>query len=436
MGFATGFATGFAKSVDEVLKKDILRTQTRMDGMEQYRVTRKRADNERKAKEGDDLAELLTSLAVFTDGDLDKAEQLFNYAGSNISSGNDLVKTLKENRDISKNFKLEDFTTFHNRARGDNVTVNDIAKNYIKNSKKLTSEQIEGAGLMKFFDKGNYGKQVDNKVDERVSSTEDTFGTFKQKSAILDHTKLIAFKENERKNRRAIGTNFESEYISLNNAASFATGEEKNKLIKQRNEMDAKIQEKSRNSKTGTKASSIFSKEGITKIIDDTITGNISSEYTTNIGDTVKIMMNGNEGPVFEQKNNGLKAISQRFKSVTPTSEPILFAAIAAEKQLQSKERLAYIGNQYQNYLASTRDDQSNVYEKYQTQDVTATAIPAPPSPIEDINLKFAYEKKELTKVAIKNSYPPGKVIEYKAPNGNVLKLIWTGQSLLQGKIK
>jgi lipoate-protein ligase B len=92
MSFASGFATGLAKSVDDQLKKDMLRTQTRMDGMEQYRVTRKRADNERKAKEGDDLAELLTSLAVFTDGDLDKAEQLFNYAGSNISSGNDLVK--------------------------------------------------------------------------------------------------------------------------------------------------------------------------------------------------------------------------------------------------------------------------------------------------------------------------------------------------------
>ena len=71
MGFASGFVTGLAKSVDDQLKKDMLRTQTRMDGMEQYRVTRKRADNERKAKEGDDLAELLTSLAVFTDGDLD-----------------------------------------------------------------------------------------------------------------------------------------------------------------------------------------------------------------------------------------------------------------------------------------------------------------------------------------------------------------------------
>jgi hypothetical protein len=44
MGFASGFVTGLAKSVDDQLKSDIMRTQKRMDGMEQYRVTRRRAE--------------------------------------------------------------------------------------------------------------------------------------------------------------------------------------------------------------------------------------------------------------------------------------------------------------------------------------------------------------------------------------------------------
>ena len=52
------------------------------------------------------------------------------------------------------------------------------------------------------------------------------------------------------------------------------------------------------------------------------------------------------------------------------------------------------------------------------------------------INKKMLFELQELKKIAVSNSYVSGKVIEYKAPNGNVLNLIWTGQSLLQGKIK
>ena len=54
MSFATGFITGLAKSVDEQLKKDMERTQDRIQGMAQYRVTRRRADIERKDKDKED----------------------------------------------------------------------------------------------------------------------------------------------------------------------------------------------------------------------------------------------------------------------------------------------------------------------------------------------------------------------------------------------
>ena len=64
MSFATGFVTGLAKSVDDQLKNDMLRTQKRVDGMEQYRVTRKRADIERKQKEDREIAEIIQKFAA------------------------------------------------------------------------------------------------------------------------------------------------------------------------------------------------------------------------------------------------------------------------------------------------------------------------------------------------------------------------------------
>ena len=51
MGFFEGFTTGFASSIDEQLKRDMLRTQDRIDGMGQYRVTRRRAEIEKKEHE-------------------------------------------------------------------------------------------------------------------------------------------------------------------------------------------------------------------------------------------------------------------------------------------------------------------------------------------------------------------------------------------------
>ena len=48
MSFLTGLVTGLAKSVDDNLKKDMERTQDRIDGMAQYRITRRRAELEKE----------------------------------------------------------------------------------------------------------------------------------------------------------------------------------------------------------------------------------------------------------------------------------------------------------------------------------------------------------------------------------------------------
>jgi len=429
MSFATGLITGLAKSVDDQLKNDMLRTQKRVDGMEQYRVTRKRADIERKQKEDREIAEIIEKFAAsYTNGDLDQAEQLYVGAGANIKDANNYYDILKKNEAVTKDFNINDHVTFSERVRSKDVTAAEIADNYSEGVRTYKDkESVKAVGLMNLFDKGKFGRQIDKNVESQVPTPESNYGKIKRKGAKFNHSNFIAFKEFEKNNRRDLGPNFEAEFIILNNEIMFAEGEEKEKLIKQRDMMDAKIIEKARLKKTGTGITSIFSKEGITKVIDSTIKGAVSNEYTETVGDAIKILTNGNEGPVFEQKNNGIKALEKKYSSISKASEPVLWNAIAAEKQLQRQERNTYIGKEYQKHLSV---EEGSTYEKYQTADSTAQQLPA--TNLTEPNAKFEFEKKALKRIAIENSYPPGKVIEYKAPNGNLLKLIWTGQNLLQ----
>ena len=62
MSFFTGLVTGLAKSVDDNLKKDMQRTQDRIDGMAQYRITRRRAKLEQQDKEKAELRDVLPLL--------------------------------------------------------------------------------------------------------------------------------------------------------------------------------------------------------------------------------------------------------------------------------------------------------------------------------------------------------------------------------------
>ena len=88
MSFASGFVTGLAKSVDDQLKKDMERTQDRIQGMAQYRVTRRRADIERVDKEKEELRESILKLATLVVGDTNKAIQMYKAVGNNTSDAN------------------------------------------------------------------------------------------------------------------------------------------------------------------------------------------------------------------------------------------------------------------------------------------------------------------------------------------------------------
>ena len=98
MSFFSGLVTGLAKSVDDQLKSDILRTQKRMDGMEQYRVTRRRTELEREATDNKKVKEAIQNLSQFVDGDMWKATQLYATGGSTLSGANKLYDVLDKNR--------------------------------------------------------------------------------------------------------------------------------------------------------------------------------------------------------------------------------------------------------------------------------------------------------------------------------------------------
>ena len=135
--------------------------------MEQYRVTRRRAEIERKQKETDELADLIQKFAnSFTGGDLDKAEQLYIGAGGNMEDGQAYYKVLKENQAVSKNFSIDDHVQFSERVRSKDVKPHEIASNYIRNAKKYdySDEPIKGVGLMSLFDQGKFGEQVQKRV--------------------------------------------------------------------------------------------------------------------------------------------------------------------------------------------------------------------------------------------------------------------------------
>ena len=115
MGFASGFVTGLAKSVDDQLKSDIMRTQKRMDGMEQYRVTRRRADEERMIKEREEVSDVMNNLASLVGGDIYKASQLYEAGGGTTSGATEFYQTLKASQaSLGKSFDINKAVDFTN----------------------------------------------------------------------------------------------------------------------------------------------------------------------------------------------------------------------------------------------------------------------------------------------------------------------------------
>lgn len=412
MSFATGFVTGLAKSVDEQLKNDMLRTQKRMDGMEQYRVTRRRAEIERKQKDTDELADLIQKFAnSFTGGDLDKAEQLYIGAGGNIEDGQAYYKVLKENQAVSKNFSIDDHVQFSDRVRSKDVKPHEIASNYIRNAKKYdySDEPIKGVGLMSLFDQGKFGEQVQKRVEQQAPiGTEDAFGKVKRKGAILNHSDFIAYKKWQKENKPEAASTYEGEILRLYNELEFETDAEKKKNINNRIKKVQNLIVKEANlKKKATGDNSYWSKEGLTSVFKNNYMLNIDQKYLggTGLGESLTFTFAGNEVPVLSGMKRALQGLNvaygQRMDDANFKNK------FAAEVGIYNKRRADYIGK-------VKKDQKRDAKDKL----TTASYI------VEES--KKIFEFKEA-----RGDYKVGDVVMYKDENNNSINRIITASGYL-----
>ena len=208
MGFLSGFVTGAATSIDNQLKKDMERTQDRMDGMEQYRVTRRRAKLEEQESEAKELRDVLKNLSAFTDGDEGKAIQLFKRAGQTVSGGNKLYEELLTNQQANKDISAA-LTFVPDDAEGQNF-VDYISRNITPVTPlPVADDEMRASGLFRLF-KPKLGSQLQKRVDDAAPLDKYTpTGVASTAMATVDRSGFIASEEAEeaaKQRERAEGT--------------------------------------------------------------------------------------------------------------------------------------------------------------------------------------------------------------------------------------
>lgn len=355
MSFATGLITGLAKSVDEQLKNDMLRTQKRMDGMEQYRVTRRRADEERKVKELDEVADILKQFASFTGGDIDKAKQLYDSAGGTIAGGTAFYKTLDENRNTLKDFDINKIAEFKERTLSEDITFNDLAKNYVKGVRKYATEPVKAVGLMSLFDQGKFGEQVAKRVDEQapITSTSE-YGKYDLTPANIKRGELLTAKKYEKDNRRKYGSTYVADLISLENELSYETDPTKKKDLEaqiktRRNDIIVEAASKNKNSTT-----SFFSKPSRDTIVKSAIAATMKKYEKKDIDGTIRLATEGNEIDIFNSK---AIAINNLKKTWSPANDAFLNQDIANEQTT--------LNNEIKTYKQTNYTDKTKFQEKF-----------------------------------------------------------------------
>ncbi len=196
MSFFLGLVSGAASAVDKQLQKDMQRTQDRIDGMGQYRVTRRRAEMEKKDKEKKELRDVLQSLAAFTDGDEDKAIQLYNSAGKTLAGGKDLAAELLANRKAGKDVGAA--IEFAEAGAEPGNFTDFISRNITPVSTlPMMQEEMEASGLYKLF-KPDVGAEVMKQVKEEAPLPEAPELTTKEAQAAVAKIDRAGFLEAEK----------------------------------------------------------------------------------------------------------------------------------------------------------------------------------------------------------------------------------------------
>ena len=441
MSFASGFITGLAKSVDDQLKKDMERTQDRIQGMAQYRVTRRRADIERVDKEKDELRESILKLATLVDGDTSKAIQMYKAVGNNTSDANKFYDqvyksktTLGDEFDISKAVEFADF----NLPTG--VNKGQFLNNFIDGSVKYRStipakDTDVSGGLYTARFKPKVGEQIMKQADATAPIPKNKeFDTFVP-GAKINFNQFMEAKEYKKKNQIDDASSFQGAYVKLEMASDYETDPIKKADLKKRADkyLQKHLESKKKDNDSTGEKKSLFNKETISTLIkrksDDALK---KSGLIKSVGDEIKVLFEGNEADFFNTQDNVIKALEMKYKSISATDEPILFDAIKAEKFKQSQERKTYKDATRVKYLESLDDQDDDTFEKYVPKAETTrligniTNIPA--------NSSLGVEQlKKLRAYAYTNRTAKGTVFEYAVPNipNKVQRFIWTGNRFI-----
>lgn len=440
MSFATGFITGLAKSVDEQLKKDMERTQDRIQGMAQYRVTRRRADIERKDKDKEELRETILRLSNLVGGDTTKGIQIYKSVGGNISDANKFYEKVYRSKENLEDFdiaKAIEFTDFNLPA---NVDKGDFLNNFIDGSIKYQSaipakDTDVAGGLYTALFKPKIGEQIMKQADAQAPIPKNKeFDTFIP-GAKINFNQFMEAKEYKKKNQIDDASSFQAAYVKLEMASDYETDPIKKAELKKRAKkyLDKHLEaQKKDNDSTGEKKS-LFNKETISTLIkrksDDALK---KSGLIKSVGDEIKVLFEGNEADFFNTQDNVIKALEMKYKSINATDEPILFDAIKAEKFKQFQERKTYKDELRDKYFESLDDQDDDTFEKYVPKADTARII----GNITNIPADSTLGKEQLRKLqkyAYDNRIAKGTVYEYSPPNveDKILRFIWTGNRFI-----
>tara|TARA_R110000824_G_scaffold166334_2_gene343123 strand:- start:1052 stop:2281 length:1230 start_codon:yes stop_codon:yes gene_type:complete len=349
MSFATGFATGLFKSVDDQLKNDMLRTQKRMDGMEQYRVTRRRTDIEREQKETREVGDIMKNLASLVGGDPFKAAQLYEAGGGTIAGATEFYQTTKKSQAaLGEAFDINTVVELVANDKPNDVSMSDYIKNYVRGVKTVGGNQgFEASGLLgKLFGSDNYSDQIDKRVNKAAPISEDKFGLLKVPVPKINHSEFVTAKKYEKENRRKYGTTYIADLISLEEELSNETDTTKKKALEakiktRRSDIITEAAGKNKGSKT-----SFFSKPNRDTIVKSAIDATMKKYQKTDINGVISIVLEGNEVDIF---NNKAIAISNLKKTWTPAGDAFLNSDIDNQQIILQKEIETYKQNSYSN---------------------------------------------------------------------------------------
>jgi hypothetical protein len=193
--FATGFVKGLAESVDERLKDDMERTFDRVDRASDYHIRRRAEEEDRYNQELKEVENVLNELASFTNGDINKAAQLYKHGGGTVAGGQNLVQTLSTSRaELGSDFNTDTLVSYAENQTG-GYSVGDYLDTFVNRPEefaaaKLPEDARQGVGLYKFF-KPDVSSQIEQQVREVFPEADrGEKPTIEVGTATIDYSKL------------------------------------------------------------------------------------------------------------------------------------------------------------------------------------------------------------------------------------------------------